>query len=159
MADTDDPATLARHWLRTTKSGVLSTISTEPGHEGWPFGSIVPFALSQTGVPHILIASIAMHTKNLVKDPRYSLLVHEREMESDPQAGWRITLLGRAQRLAAHDDTIAEIHARYLERVPAAESYLQTHGFDYWRLDVDRVRFIGGFGKIAWIDAAAVMGP
>jgi putative heme iron utilization protein len=148
----EDAANNARRWLLMSRSGTLCTLSTVAGLEGWPFGSIVPYALDGRGQPLILTASIAAHTKHMKADARASLFVHERRDDGDPQAGWRLTVLGRMTALAVDDPEIGEIDARYVERVPAAASYLATHDFHYWRLSIDRVRYIGGFGKICWLD-------
>src|ERR1700755_3589887 len=53
--------------------GTLSTISRK--HPGFPFGSLMPFALDSSGLPLFLISHMAMHTLNLKTDPRCSLFV------------------------------------------------------------------------------------
>ncbi|MBX2802629.1 MAG: DUF2470 domain-containing protein [Myxococcales bacterium] len=169
----DDPAANARRWLLTHSAGTLCTLSARAELEGHPYGSVVPFALTARGEPLLLLATIAAHTANLVRDDRASLLVRQPDVSGDPQRGWRITLMGRAVRLTSpgrvpktstpadvqvSDAEIEEVHARYLERVPATEDYMRTHGFWYWRLqDVQKVRYIGGFGKIHWLDGDALL--
>src|SRR5947199_9868144 len=49
------------------------------------------------------------------------------------------------------------LDARYRERVPGAAGYLATHDFSYWRLEIERVRWIGGFGEISWVEAKDVL--
>ncbi len=168
QAQADDPAARTKQWLLSTSSGALATLSCESGIEGFPFGSVVPFQLTAEGAPYVLVADIAAHTRNLKKDPRASLLVQEQGI-GDPQSRWRVTLIGAMQRLVAPGDpdrrdddvelperALAELHARYRARVPAADEYTTTHGFRLWRMDVRRVRYIAGFGKICWIDPQAV---
>jgi len=148
----DDPAGLARQWLLQTHAGTLCTTSCKRGVEGFPFGSVVPFALTPDGRPYILIARIATHTANLRADPRASLFVRQPDMQGDPQAGWRVTLMGTWEQVAADDPSLPELHARYVQRVPTADGYLQTHDFAYWQMtELRKVRFIGGFGKICWL--------
>src|ERR1700739_127262 len=53
--------------------GTLSTLSRK--HSGFPFGSLMPFALDPAGCPIFLISNMAMHTQNLKADPRCSLLL------------------------------------------------------------------------------------
>ena len=149
-------ATLARNWLLSTPHAVLSTTSAQEGLEGWPFGSVVPFALSPSGAPFLLIAGIAQHTKNLRRDPRASLLVRDPAPNGDPQSTWRLTLLGRMNPLSSGDERIEERMARYRERVPDAPGYSEAHSFEIWEMEPERVRFIGGFGRIAWLDAASI---
>ncbi len=138
----------AESLLRTSRHGTLSTISVLAG--GWPFGSVVPYAVSRTGAPIILIARIAEHTKNIMADNRVSLLVHESGEEGDIQARARLTVLGRAFPVLGRD--IPDTRARYLARVPTAEGYFATHDFAFYRIQVERLRYIGGFGKIFWLE-------
>jgi putative heme iron utilization protein len=44
----------------------LSTVSRK--HPGFPFGSLMPFALDSAGRPIFLISNMAMHTQNLKAD-------------------------------------------------------------------------------------------
>jgi putative heme iron utilization protein len=149
-------ASLAREWLLSTRQAVLSTTSAHEGLEGWPFGSIVPFALSPTGAPFLLIAGIAQHTKNLRRDPRASLLVRDPAPADDPQATWRLTILGRMSQIPTTDDRFEARMARYRERVPNAPSIGDSHDFQIWEMEPERIRLIGGFGRIAWLDPDAI---
>ncbi len=137
--------------LRTRGRGVLATISKKVA--GWPFGSVVPYAVDPTGRPILLIASIAEHTKNIEADDRVSLLVQEAEGAEDVQAKGRLTLMGRASQVPEAE--IADARARYLARVPDAEGYFATHDFALYRIGTEHLRYIGGFGKIYWLDPAA----
>jgi hypothetical protein len=168
-----EPADDARRWLRDTPSATLCTLSARTELDGYPFGSIVPYALDASGRPVIFIAHIAAHTSNLRKDARASLFVHEPRKEDDPQTGWRLTVLGRMSRLMLDDDdgdpkgapvervsrdALEDIHARYKKVVPAVDRYDETHGFAFWRMsEIEKVRYIAGFGKICWIDGAELV--
>ncbi len=169
---TADPAALARQWLLQTSTATLCTLSRAVGLEGWPFGSVVPFALDGRGAPLVLIAEIAEHTKNAEADGRVSLFVSERRDDGDPQAGWRLNLAGHLTRLRAAadsprrpsqreeivDDVVLEtLRARYIERVPSSSSYAAQHDFFLWRLDMERVRNIAGFGRIHWIEGKELL--
>ncbi|MBI2373174.1 MAG: pyridoxamine 5'-phosphate oxidase family protein [Deltaproteobacteria bacterium] len=166
-----DAAADVRRWLLTHKAATLCTTAAKPDLLGWPFGSIVPFALTGDGRPFILIARIAAHTANLERDDRATLFVSEPGLQ-DPQAGWRIGVMGRMKRLVTPstpramderslvitEQELEELRARYLERVPSGERYEATHDFDYWRMDsITKVRYIAGFGEIAWLDGSAVL--
>lgn len=150
-----DAAAEARQWLLSTTTATLSTIAAEAEVAGWPFGSLAPFALGGDGTPIVLLSEIAQHTKNLRRDPRVSLFVREPSASGDPQAGWRVTVLGRARPLERHE--LEEAHARYCARVPDAPSYFGTHDFSYFALDPVRVRAIGGFGAIRWLAGDAIL--
>lgn len=137
----------AANLLFHRRHGTLSTLSRR--YEGWPFGSITPFALDRSFAPLILIASIAEHTKNIVADPRVSLLVHDTG-EGDVQAHGRVTILGEASLVAP--EAHADAEARYLARLPQARGYFGTHDFKLYRITPKHVRFIGGFGRIHWLE-------
>lgn len=154
-AERDAPGETTRGWLLNTHSGTLCTTAVHRDIEGYPFGSVVPFALDDTGRPFILVANIATHTANLRRDPRASLFVSQPNVAGDPQSGWRVTLVGDWAPVAPHDPQMAHLHARYRQRVPAADGYLTTHDFGFWRMTaIAKVRYIAGFGKICWFDGA-----
>lgn len=143
----------AQRLLHRARHGVLGTISVK--FPGWPFGSVVPYAVDHTGDPIILIASIAQHTKNIAADDRVSLLVHDdAPSDEDVQAHGRLTLMGRAIEVGDEDE--ADARARYLARVPDAAGYFRTHDFSFRRIAVENVRFIGGFGRIFWLTRADI---
>jgi heme iron utilization protein len=146
-----NPQDEARTLLLNCYDGVLSTISVTLA--GYPFGSVVPFCLDRSGAPIILIADIAQHTKNIKADPRVSLIVFDRSA-SDLQANGRLTLVADAGLIDADDDDTPE---RYYRLFPDSRGYHRTHGFQFWRLQPRRLRFIGGFGAIHWLEAAEVL--
>lgn len=136
----------ARRFVRAQHSGVLSTISQRV--EGFPFGSVAPFVTDHSGCPVILISTLAEHTKNLDADPRCSLIVQP--YSPDMQTMGRITVIGNATRLADKD----ALGPRYLRFHPQAEAYFAMHDFNFYRIEPMRVRWIGGFGKIHWVEPA-----
>jgi heme iron utilization protein len=144
----------ARALLAAESVGVLSTISVH--RPGFPYGSVTPYALSARGEPLLLLSRLAAHTKNLLADPRASLFVGDRSAAEDPQAGARVSLLGRVSPLPAADEPDAR--SRYLTVWPRAASYLALGDFSLWRLEVEEARLIAGFGEIRWLDGAALRG-
>lgn len=145
----------ARQLLLKEYRGVLSTHSKSM--PGFPFGSAVPYCLSEEGWPLILISRIAQHTKNLQADPRCSLLVAERGAE-DVQATGRLTVLAEARPLigSAAVEAAAERYYRYFTE---SRDYHRAHDFDFWVLQPVRWRYIGGFGAIHWLDEVALANP
>lgn len=141
----------ARCFVRSQYSGVLSTISQRV--EGFPFGSVAPFMLDHTGCPVFLISTLAEHTKNISADPRVSLIVQP--YSPDMQVAGRVTVLGRAQLL---DDKSA-LGPRYLRFHPQAESYFAMHDFSFYRIEPVRIRYIGGFGRIHWVEPVQYLSP
>ena len=137
----------ARRFTRGQTSGVLSTLSKRL--DGFPFGSVSPFILEPAGRPVILISEIAEHSKNIDADPRVSLIVQP--YSTDMQVTGRATVIGRAERLADKD----ELGPRYLRYFPQAEAYFAMHDFNFYRIEPVKIRWIGGFGRIFWIEPEA----
>jgi putative heme iron utilization protein len=135
----------ARQMLRAHRYGALSTLSKK--FAGFPFGSITPYLVDHDGGLIILISGLAEHTKNILHDPRVSLITHD-QRDAHIQTQGRITLLGNAQAVTNRD----EIGARYLRYFPEAQSYFQMHDFSFYRIQPIAIRYIGGFGRIHWIN-------
>lgn len=140
----------ARRHLRAQRHGVLATLSRAT--EGWPFGSVVPYALDAQAWPVILTSRLAEHTKNFTADPRVSLLVQE--PGADVQAEARVTLLAKV--VPVERDGPAQV--RYLRYFPQAREYLQLD-FDFYRLEPVTLRIVAGFGKIHWVSREAYAPP
>jgi putative heme iron utilization protein len=141
-----------RALVGSERNATLSTLSKK--FDGWPFGSITPYAVAATGEPIILISEIAEHTRNLRADARASLLVQESQALNDPQASARVTLLGYA--IPVPEAYLDDARRRYLDLFPGSAGYFQIHDFTLFQIRVSRVRFIGGFGEIYWLDGAEV---
>jgi hypothetical protein len=150
MADLEVVARKARALMRSTDAGVLSTHSL--AQKGWPFGSLAPFALTHEGRPILLVSELAEHTRNLAADPRCCLTAFD-PAQDDKQAAGRASLLGEARRLPeAEREAAAE---RYLALYPAQRDLLSMRDFGFWSIEPLRVRWIGGFGEIQWIERDA----
>jgi len=147
---------IARRLLLQQSFGVLSTISLDV--PGYPFGSVAPYCVDQQGRPVVYISTIAQHTKNILADPRVSLTVVENHgaADGDVQAHGRLTYIADA-RPAAKDES--DLHDRYFRYFPSARQYQQTHDFGFFRLEPVRIRFIGGFGRIYWVEADEIAIP
>ncbi|HNZ56930.1 MAG TPA: pyridoxamine 5'-phosphate oxidase family protein, partial [Methylophilaceae bacterium] len=135
----------ALQFLRSTRSGVLSTFSAK--FVGYPFGSVAPFVLDHSGQPVILISTIAEHTHNIIANPKVSLLVFAGD--DDLQANARLTLIGEAKLIDKQD---ADLRARYLRYLPQAASYFDMHDFNFYRIEIAHVRYIAGFGRMGWVE-------
>ena len=138
-----------RTLLSQISVGTLSTHSDK--HEGFPFGSVMPFALDDEGRPILLISAMAMHTQNLLKNPRASLLVAQESVGRDPLGAARVTLLGEAQRLEGED--AASVREIYLERQENARYWVDFKDFFFFRLEVVDLYYVGGFGVMGWVEA------
>ena len=140
----------ARTLLALGRAGVLSTQSKK--WAGFPFGSLMPFALDAAGRPLFLISAMAMHTHNLEQDPRASLFVAQADSEKDPLGAGRLTLIGEAKKIPAAD--LGDARERYLTRHENARYYVDFKDFSFYRLELADVYYIGGFGVMGWVEAA-----
>ncbi len=145
MAKDSSAATPALCLLRQEYHGVLSTHSVQMA--GFPFGSVAPYCLDANGCVIILISSIAQHTKNIVENNKVSFIVSEAGVD-DVQTAARLTLMAEAQVIDANDEDTRQRYYRYF---PSARGYHNTHNFSFYRLHSVRARYIGGFGKIHWL--------
>lgn len=135
----------ARLMLRAHRYGALCTLSKK--FNGHPFGSITPYHVDHDGSLLILISALAEHTKNLVGDPRVSLITHD-QADPDIQAQGRVTVIGDAR----PEPDREQAGLRYLRYFPEAAAYLGMHDFSFYRIVPVAMRYIAGFGKIHWID-------
>jgi heme iron utilization protein len=124
--------------LSTARHGALGTLL-----DGNPYVSLVAVATS-AGRPVFLLSHLAEHTKNLARDPRASLLIAEAG-EGDPLARGRATFLGKCTPAPRE-----EVGAAYLAVHPEAAAYLEMRDFGFFRLEVQAVRTIAGFGAMGW---------
>jgi len=109
---------------------------------------MMPFAADHLGRPVFFISSMAMHTQNLQQDARASLLITQPDVSGDPLGAARLTLIGPTH--VAPGDEVREL---YLSRYENARYWQDYTDFAYYRLDVEGVYFIGGFGVMGWVPA------
>ncbi|WP_374332702.1 HugZ family protein [Aestuariivirga sp.] len=135
----------ARNLLRRARTGTLGTLNAD---DGTPYASLVNLATDVRGCPVILVSTLAWHTRNLLADPRASVMVAEMPGEGDALTGSRVTVMGRFSRIEA-----GALARRYLARHPAAELYAGFGDFAFWRLEPERAHAVAGFGRIETIPA------
>ena len=139
-----DARRVAKKLLREARSGALATLIAPAGD---PYCSLVNVATDADGAPLLLLSRLAVHTKNILADPRASLMLDERK-EGDPLQGARITLMGT---MAATDDAAAR--RRYLARQPEAEMFASFGDFSLYRMTVKTAHLVAGFGRIVDLGA------
>jgi heme iron utilization protein len=137
----------ARTLVAQVSTGTLCTIAFES--DGYPYGSFVTVAFD-AGDPVFLISRLAEHTKNLEQDPRASLLVAEGG-SADPLANGRVTMLGPCTRIDGDEGSAREA---FFAAHPNSRYYAGYKDFGFWKLQVASVRYIGGYGRMSWIDQA-----
>ena len=149
---TEDLAAEARHLLRAQPAAVLATAFAGDGEaQGWPYASLVLTACTYDASPLLLISRLAEHTRNLERDNRASLLFDGTAGLAHRLTGARLTVLGRARRT---DD--AGALARFTARHEDAASYASFADFGLFRLEIERAHLVAGFGRIHWLEGAAL---
>ena len=134
-----DPAVAAKKLLREGRSGALATLMQGSGD---PYCSLVNVATATDGAPLLLISRLAVHTKNVLADPRVSLMLDERKA-GDPLQGARVMLMGTAAVTSDRD-----ARRRYLERQPEAQMFAEFADFAFYRMTLRGAHLVEGFGRI-----------
>ncbi len=137
-----DPSRLARSLLRRSRQGAMATLMAGSGD---PYCSLVNVASLPDGSPILLISRLAVHTRNILGDPRVSLMLDERA-EGDPLEGARIMLSGRAEEAKGPDRELAR--RRYLNAHPSAEAFVDFKDFSFFRIRPSGTHLVAGFGRI-----------
>jgi heme iron utilization protein len=145
------PSQAPLHLLHRVSEGTLATLSREP--RGFPYPTALPFALTASHVPMVLISHLAEHTRNLHADARAGFLVAH-AADGGVLEGARLTMLGSFA--PAAPETSGELARRYLRYHPDAERYLQLGDFSFWVMSLERMRYIGGFGAMGWLAGDAL---
>lgn len=140
-----------RRVARACRKATLATVM----EGGAPYASLVTVAFDLDLAPILLLSGLADHTRNLAADGRVSLLLDGTEGHPNPQTGPRVTLTGRAERVADDD----ALRARFLARHPGAALYAGFGDFAIWRVAPARAHFVGGFGRAVWFDAPFGLAP
>ena len=112
----------------------------------------MPYALDRQGRPLFLISTMAMHTQNLLADPRASLFVTEPGARGDPLGSSRVTLIGSVSRIP--EPEVSAARTVYLTRYPDSKYWVDFDDFFFYRMDVLDVYYVGGFGVMGWVPAS-----
>jgi putative heme iron utilization protein len=139
----------ARTLVQACRAGVLATKSRRmPGH---PFASITPYAADVQGSPIFLMSRLAVHTKNILQDPRASLLVFEPDSIREPLASPRLNRMGEVREMLR--DNLEAARLRYVEAHPGSAEWIAFGDFSLYRLAIAEVYYVRGFGEMSWLSA------
>jgi len=146
---------LARTLLRRRRQGALATLMAEGKSKGIakggaPYCSLVNVASYFDASPILLISRLAIHTQNILADPRVSLMLDERAA-GDPLEGARIMVAATAMAGDAND------RRRYLNAHPDAQAFADFDDFSFFRLQVEGVHLVAGFGRIVDLPGRQVL--
>ncbi|KAK7255068.1 hypothetical protein RIF29_28470 [Crotalaria pallida] len=144
------PALAVRNLMEQARFAHLCTVMSRMHHrrEGYPFGSLVDFAPDPMGHPVFSFSPLAIHTRNLLADPRCTLVVQIPGWSGLSNA--RVTIFGDVYPLS--EDQQEWAHKQYIAKHHQGPSQ-QWGNFYYFRMqNISDIYFIGGFGTVAWVD-------
>lgn len=133
----------ARTLVAGASAGTLATLSAD----GAPWASLVAYGALDDGSPVLFVSRLAEHARNLEREPRASLVVTAPVTGTDVLAAGRVTLAGTAHR--PEGALAQEAESRFVAAVPSAKAYKSFRDFSLWVLQVERVRWVGGYGRMA----------
>ncbi len=139
-----------RTLISLASTATLSTLSRK--HPGFPFGSLMPYALDPDGRPIFLISNMAMHTQNLKAEPRSSLFIGQLPAEGDPLGAARATLVGPTEPVPEPD--LPSARELYLARHENSRYWIDFADFGLFRLEPIDLYYVGGFGVMGWVTAS-----
>ena len=141
--ETPSKAELAADARALVRRALKASLATIAAGTGYPYASLITTATEASGAPIFLISGLAQHTRNLMPDPRASILFDGTGAAGDPLQGARVALFGRAEKVG--DEAVRH---RFLARHPESAFYADFPDFAFWRLEIEGAHYIGGFGRI-----------
>ena len=138
----------AVHLYRTTNAAILSTMSNK--YEGYPFGSFITYVSNRNRTLFMYTSDIAQHTKNLKSNPKACVTLFKLDTDYDKQNSSRLTLMGDLKTVS--NEELDDCQDRFIKFLPESKKYSSMHDFKFYKLVISRVRWIGGFGDIAWLN-------
>ncbi len=133
---------------RSTNAAILSTMSKK--YEGYPFGSFITYVSDKNRTLLMYTSDIAQHTKNLKTNSKACVTLFKLDTEYDKQNSSRLTLMGDLKDVPVDD--LDECQERFIKFLPESKKYSSMHDFKFYKLEISRIRWIGGFGDIAWLN-------
>jgi putative heme iron utilization protein len=134
--------------IKLAKKGKLAALGTDL--KGSPFVSVAPVALDDKGRPFLYLSSMAAHTKNLKAKADASLMISKEDKENIFNSA-RLSFVGK-MKLVEDEKEVAELKKVFFDRYPEAKDFEELHDFGFYRMEVEKLHYIGGFGDIRWID-------
>lgn len=130
------PVEQIRTVLANSTRAMLSTFSKK--YDGYPSGSMVDFACDADGSPILAVSSLAVHTQDLLANPKCSLLVAK---DPEDRTDLVITLHGDA--VAVTEEDKEAIRTAYLAKHPNA-FWVDFGDFKFLRIQPKIVRYVSG---------------
>ncbi|KAK9835196.1 hypothetical protein WJX81_005094 [Elliptochloris bilobata] len=151
--DLPPPAVAVRNLVEQAQLAHLCTVMSGMHHRraGYPFGTLTDFASDGAGFPVFCLSPLAIHTRNIIEDPRCSLVVQ--------LPGWtglanaRVTIFGDVFQLPPElQESAKEV---FLQKQATKRERWVSGNFSFFRMHrISDIYFVGGFGTVQWVDVA-----
>lgn len=146
MKTTPEEPHSAFPWLELMKEQRWAALGTL-NEDGSPYVSSAAFALTPSGLL-LHLSQLAAHTRNLMKDPRASLLISRPDDGgADPQVLPRFTLMGQAGEVTRDSAAFAPAARSYVERFPESSMRFGFGDFHLFLFVPAKGNYVGGFGN------------
>ena len=156
-----DAANYARHLVSTEIKGSFATFFHQ---NDMPLASLADFSESCALDGHLIfvMADVSVVAKNLQKNPMGSFLLSETNCSIsdygnfpyDPLACARVSFNGKFEKLESSLDSQNLDYLAFVEKHPAVLDWLSVsspHQFHLWKLDIQKIHYIGGYGHLHYI--------
>ena len=141
-------------WRLITEQRWAALATTQEA--GAPYVSFVAYAVDpgfSSVVMHL--SRLATHTGFLLARPQVALGISAPDSgQGDPQILPRVTLEGRVAVIERENPAYQDARASYLERLPSAERLFGFGDFILFRMEVETLRYVGGFARAHNVDGA-----
>jgi hypothetical protein len=160
--DLPEPQVAVRNLMEYARHAHMSTVMSKAQHRraDYPFGSIVEFAVDGSGHPVFAMSSLAIHTRNVLSNPRCAIQIQA--------PGWtglnnaRVTLFGDVFPVdpgSAQD--ASDLFTAKREKMGAGQnskknnlSFNNNKGANmryFVMSNLVDILFVGGYGTVKWI--------
>lgn len=140
---------LATRALMSCRQAVMASQSASV--PGFPFTSVIPVSITAQGEIIALLAETAPHTRNILIDPRVSILLHD-DLEDNWQASTRLSVLGRMRPMNPQKLDIDQLRESFYLLHPELDHFDDSVDYHFWVLESVQFRLISGTDKPQWID-------
>ncbi|RQO99026.1 hypothetical protein POPTR_013G057700v4 [Populus trichocarpa] len=130
------PVEEIRTVLDQSTHGMLSTFSQK--HGGYPSGSVVDFACDADGSPIVAVSSWAVHAKDLIANPKCSLLVAK-----DPEDRTDLVITLHGDSIPVSEKDVTAVRTAYLAKHPGAFR-VDFGDFQFMRIEPKAVQYVSG---------------
>ena len=134
-----------RHLLGAQRWAALASL----GADGRPEASMVAYAMNDSlSEAYLHLSMLAGHTRNLLHEPRASLVVSAcDDGVMDPQQLARVSLSGQVSVIEPGSEGYEKARQSYLARLPDAEPLFDFADFRLFLFHIAKLRFVGGFAQ------------